>query len=354
MRMIVVLIVLSVFCLPMFAADGPPAWAYNTDPNAPIAPPPNAPPAPPNPAAAAAAAKRLADPTLLSAAGSSLKLTRAQITPVADWFPGDHPPMPEIVAKGRQQATINGQPAQAILGCAVCHLANGKGRPENASVAGLPVYYFIQQMTDFKAGNHLSADPRKANSNRMAGFAMSMTDDEVKAAAEYFGAIKWSPWIRVVETDTVPKVKANGGLFAVLPGGEKEPIGQRIIEVPEDEQQANDLRNSHSGFIAYVPVGSVAKGKALVTTGGGGKTLQCGICHGTDLQGIGPVPPIAGRSASYIARELYDFQQGTRKGLMSPMMKPAVEKLSSEDILDISAYVASRPVEEQAKTAANN
>lgn len=321
----------SIFLVSLsFAADGPPAWAYNTAPDGPIAPPPGTLPATSTPEAAAAAAKRLADPTLLSVTGSDLKMTRAQITPVADWFPGDHPPMPNIVGHGRPPA---------IAACGTCHLANGKGRPENGGVAGLPVAYFIQQMADFKAGNRRSADPRKANSNRMAGFAMAMTDDEVKAAAEYFGSLAWTPWVKVVEADTVPKVKANGGLFAVLPGGEMEPIGQRIVEVPVNEEQAA-LRNSHSGFIAYVPVGSIAKGAALVTAGGGGKTMQCGVCHGTDLQGVGPIPPLAGRSPSYLARELYDMQQGTRKGTMSALMKPVVEKLNNDDILAIVAYLS--------------
>ena len=62
-------------------------------------------------------------------------------------------------------------------------------------------------------------------------------------------------------------------------------------------------------------------------TGDGGKTLACGVCHGPELKGIGPIPNIAGRSPSYIVRQLYDFQQGVRAGPSSALMKPAVEKL---------------------------
>ena len=72
-----------------------------------------------------------------------------------------------------------------------------------------------------------------------------------------------------------------------------------------------------------------------------GKTVACASCHGPGLMGMGDAPAIAGRSPSYLARQLYDFQQGTRHGLMSPLMKPTVEKLTNADIVAIVAYVAS-------------
>jgi cytochrome c553 len=125
------------------------------------------------------------------------------------------------------------------------------------------------------------------------------------------------------------------------PGAGTEPLGQRIIEVPENPEHTELLRDPHSGFIAYVPVGSIKKGEALVTNGAG-KTTQCGVCHGPDLKGLGPVPALAGRSPSYIARQLYDMQQGTRKGLWSELMKPVVAKLTEEDMMAIAAYTSSR------------
>jgi cytochrome c553 len=243
--------------------------------------------------------------------------------------------MPDIVAHGRRDAQVNA--------CALCHYPNGKGRAENAGVSGLPYSYFVQTMMDFKNDLRKSADTRKANTNRMIAFAKAMTDDEIKAAATYFGAIKWTPWVRVVETDTVPKTRIAGGLFLTLEGAEagKEPIGQRIIEVPEKTEETETLRNPHSGFIAYAPPGSIKKGEALVTNGAG-KTTQCAVCHGQDLEGLGPVPGIAGRSPSYIVRQLHDMQIGTRKGTWTDLMKPVVAKLTAEDMLNIAAYTASR------------
>jgi cytochrome c553 len=307
------------------AADGPPPWAYGY---ANTMPAPGSAPAAPAPAAAP-------DTSMKSLPGATAQFTRQQIANrngPADWFPGDHPVMPEIVAHGK---------APNVFACSLCHYPNGKGRAENAPVSGLPVSYFIQTMNDFKNDNRKSSDDRKANTKLMAQFAKNMTDDEIKASAEYFGAMKWTPWIKVMETTTVPKTRIQGGLFLALEGNEKEPIGNRIIEVPENAEATEVLRDPHSGFIAYVPVGSLKKGAALVNTGGSGKTTQCALCHGADLKGIGPVPGIAGRSPSYLMRQMYDMQSGVRNGTWSQLMKPVVSKLTNTEMQEIVAYVAS-------------
>ena len=262
---------------------------------------------------------------------------------VIDWFPGDHPPMPDVVVHG---------PARMGAwkrGCAQCHLPNGQGRPENAPVAGLPATYIVRQINDFKQGLRYTADPRKPNTSVMIQLAKGLTGDELKEAAEYFSSLKWRPWTRVVETTLVPKTKITGNLFIPLEQARTEPIDGRIIEVPEDDAQTELLRNPHVGFVAYVPVGSVKKGKDLVTTGGmrvvgneivQGKTTACTTCHGLDLMGVADVPPIAGRSASYIMRQIYDMQKGTRNGQSAQLMKMAIARLDKDDIVAIAAYVA--------------
>ena len=199
-------------------------------------------------------------------------------------------------------------------------------------------------MADFKNGLRKSSDPRKANTNNMIRFAANMTDGEVKASAIYFSSMKWTPWIRVVETSRVPKTRVQFGMFLKLEGNDTEPLGERIVESPEDAERTELLRDPHSGFIAYVPVGSIKKGEGLVLRGRGGKTAACATCHGADLMGLGPVPGIAGRSPSYLVRQLYDMQAGNRHGEWTALMKPVVEKLTSDDMIAIAAYTSSRPV----------
>jgi cytochrome c553 len=320
---------------PAWAADDIPTWAWGF-----TTPPPATPPA------AAAPAPTPPPPDnvkQLSVEGSKLNMTRAQVANrfgPGDWFPEDHGPMPNVVAHGRESANPQ------IWACSLCHYPNGKGRPENAGVNGLPYDYIVQQLYDFKNGNRKTSDPRKTNTTNMTNFAKSMTDDEIKEAAKFFSAIKHTPWIKVVESETAPKVRSQAGMWITLEGADAgtEPIGKRIVETPVNTEQTEFYRNSRSPFIAYVPPGSVKKGEALVlngVTGSGDKVTACTVCHGLDLRGIGPVPPLAGRSPSYMARQLYDMQHGNRNGTWTALMAPVISKLSSDDLLTATAYLAS-------------
>jgi cytochrome c553 len=313
---------------PAAGAAEEPFWAYgfNGPPSAEAAKvPPAAPPADTR--------------TLLHVDGSQFSFTRAQVTNYfepADWFPAEHPPMPEVVAHGKKAAT------PPVIACALCHLPNGSGRPENANVTGLPYEYIVQQLQDFRKGARRSSDLRKTNTGLMAGFARNMTDEEIKAAATYFASIAAKPSARVLESDTVPRTRPSGGLFIPIKGegAATEPLGDRIIEVPEDEEQTETRRNPHVRFIAYVPKGSLARGEILVRTGNG-KVTPCTACHGADLRGLGPVPRLAGLSPSYIARQLYDMQSGHRTGLWGSLMTPVVTNLNAADVLVAAAFLAS-------------
>ena len=277
---------------------------------------------------------------------------------VIDWFPQDHPmPMPPII-----KTRTGGGDWQHGPGMRLVPSSKRQGAPGKRAAGGIAVAYFMRQLQDFRNGLRRSADPRKPNTNTMIDLAKVMTDEEMRVSAEYFAAIKWTPWIRVIESDTVPKTRIVGNLFLAATQERTEPIAGRIIEVPEDLEQAETLRNPRSGFIAYVPPGSTEKGRDLVTTGGmrvvgneiiQGKTTPCVTCHGLDLMGVADVPPIAGRSPSYLVRQIWDIQQGTRNGAAVQLMKQAIANLNGEDLVAIAAYVSSR-VPPRAGTRASN
>lgn len=248
-----------------------------------------------------------------------------------DWHPSDHPAMPEIVAHGRKPD---------VYACAYCHLPNGQGRPENASLAGLPAGYIVRQMADFKSGVRKTSEPRHLPAVNMIVVETKATDPEVRSAAQYFSKLPRKPWIRVVETGTVPKTHVSGWMLVPSTPAATEPIGQRIIETPENLERT-ELRDDTSGFVAYVPPGSIEKGKTLATTGGAGKTAPCAKCHGPGLRGGGDGPPLAGRSPSYIVRQLYDIRSGARHGVLLQQMQRPVKKLELDDMIALAAYVAS-------------
>jgi cytochrome c553 len=263
--------------------------------------------------------------------GSSRKYTQAQVendfTP-PDWFPEDHPAMPSVVANGR---------APAVKACSKCHVTNGAGHPESSDIAGMPEAYIIRQMSDFKEGRR-----KGGRAGSMLPIAKAVSDEEVREAARYYAALPRVAWTRVVETDTVPKTELHvGGMRFPVANGGTEPIGNRIIELPEAPERAH-LRDSRMGFVANVPVGSVKRGEALVK-GESGQTPACATCHGQDLKGIGEVPYLTGRSPMYVFRQLNDIKIGTRSGPSAELMQPVVAKLTQDDMLAISAYLATLP-----------
>lgn len=200
--------------------------------------------------------------------------------------------MPDIVAHGKPGV---------IRACATCHLADGRGKPENAPLQGLPVEAFVQQMRDFQNGLRRSADPRKGNTLAMESYAKAMTEDKIKQAAAYYSAIKVSKALRVIESDTVPMTKIEAQVYVATDDGRREPLGMRVMEIVDDHEQL-EIRNPKTGFTAYVPVGSISRGTALAITGNG-KVTACPACHLDKLQGIGSIPNLAGRSPTYLARQ---------------------------------------------------
>lgn len=249
-----------------------------------------------------------------------------------DWHPEAHPAMPEVVAHGHQPD---------VYACGYCHLPNGQGRPENASLAGLPASYIMRQVEDFRTGVRKSSEPRHLPTAAMISAETKATDQEVQAAANYFSRLERKPWIRVVETSTVPKTHVAGWMLVADTPAATEPIGQRIIETPENLERT-ELRDDTSGFVAYVPEGSLNRGKQLVKTGDNGRTVPCAKCHGPGLRGTGNVPRIAGRSPSYLVRQLFDMQSGARHNSAAlPMRQQVVPKLTIDDMIAIAAYMAS-------------
>lgn len=147
----------------------------------------------------------------------------------------------------------------------------------------------MEQMADFKSARR-GTSVAKRPPDLMIAVARAASDEEVKAAADYFASLlRPRVTIRVVASETVPKTFVAGPFLADAGNGEREPIAGRIIEVPEDTARFEN-RDAHVSFVAYVPVGSVARGEQLAS--GSGST-GCVACHGTGLKGISNVPALA-------------------------------------------------------------
>jgi cytochrome c553 len=267
---------------------------------------------------------------IVKAPGSPKEYDAAKIAGNAtppDWFPDEHPAAPRSVTGG----------PGIKFACGSCHLMSGQGHPEAADVAGQPAAYLIRQMAYYKAGTRL-------DDARMGPLAKSTSDEDIRQAAEYFAALKPAVWVKVIETDAPPRtfIATAGRHRQLHPDGGTEPIGHRILEIPADPFRT-EIRDPHSGFIAYVPPGSIARGETLVKGEGSGTTVPCARCHGAALQGLGEVPRLAGLQPLYVARQLFDMRYGSSAGEAAALMKPVVANLSEDDIIAISSYLGSLP-----------
>jgi cytochrome c553 len=299
---------------------GLPDWAYT----------PPVPGAPPPPSALPAD-----DNAIVRIPGTTKTFTRGELRALKetmDWYPEDR--------RGTIPSVVR-FPKEGTRQCTLCHLPDGSGRPENAPISGLHPAYFMQQMQDYRDGLRKSADPRKANTTTMIAYAKAVTVEDDRAAAEYFAQQPYPRRIKVVESKTAPKVRLQGGMHMAVPaseGGGMVPIpADEIVEIPDDNLRA-EARDTRMPWTAYVPPGTLNRGKQAAAK------YQCATCHGANLEGIGPVPALAGRSPSYTMRQLFDMKTGARRGPWAELMKPIVTSMSVQDMTAVSAFAASTPV----------
>ena len=255
--------------------------------------------------------------------GSTRTYTNAQLRTeffAADWFPQDHPPMPQIVASGRK-------PAWA---CAECHKPGGEGFPSTASLAGLSQAYLREQLQAFRGGQR--------DNDIMPQEVRNLGAADEQAAIEYFSKLKFASHTKVVETASVPKTHWREFQLTADHDGAREPIGERIIEVQPDD---GELGSERVIYTAYVPPGSIAAGEKIATQGINGAPA-CASCHGAKLQGVGDIPYLAGRSPTFIARELILFRTGKRTNAGAAPMREEASHLTLKDMIDVAAYAASR------------
>jgi len=296
-------------------------------------------PAPPEPPAWAmpinpSAATPVDSVTPRRIAGSRMAYTEQRVRDrfnVADWYPESHPAMPDVIARGRRPT---------VWACAFCHLPDGAGRPENSALAGLPAKYITQQVAAFRSGARGTPwhAPNKP-ADFMRSVADSATPSEVAIAARYFSKLRLHRRAQVVEAERIPRLRPGVGLYFLAPGGGDESLGQRLIEVATDAER-HELRDARAEYVAYVPPGSIARGTTLATRGVPG-VKACTSCHGQRLRGVGLVPPLAGRSPSYMLRQLLGFAAGARSSPEAAPMRAIAAALRLDDMIAAAAYAGS-------------
>jgi len=302
-----------------------PAWAFPlVNPTGPVPPPDSV--------------------ELVRVPNSTRAFTRKQVGngfDTIDWFPEQHPRMPSPVQYGVRP---DGR------ACALCHLPDGQGRPENGTLAGLPVEYIVRQMRAFRDETRVSAAPGSPTGS-MHRVARGFTnDDDIRLAAQYYSRLRLTRRNVIREVRDVPKTTIAGMLYAYNGDG-TEPIAGRLIEVPQTLER-HELKDPWVPYITYVPVGSVARGRKIATRGPAGAATACATCHGPALLGVGEVPAIAGRSPTNMLRQLINFRTRARHDSTAAPMYAVSDVLSLDDMVALAAYIGSLPPSAPSRRAA--
>jgi cytochrome c553 len=271
---------------------------------------------------------------MLHVPGSAKLSTEAEIRSrqhVIDWFPDTHQELPHFMIHSDDPD---------VIACAKCHMPSGTGRPENASIVGLSAEYIIAQVEAIISGRRTYSDDLWPPT-LMRSAAMALNRSQIEQAARYYASLPVRKYVDIIESDQIPAIEAYGQVYFVK-GGPREPLGARIIEIPED-RELFERRDPYGRYKAYVPKGSIQRGRLFAQSGGGEPARICTTCHGAELKGGTdmPGPAIAGKFPVYLFRQLYGFKTGARQGANAEMMAPVVQDMTLSRMIDLAAYAAS-------------
>ena len=192
--------------------------------------------------------------------GSTAAFTATQINdPFAppDWYPNEHPPMPETVAHGRKPD---------LRACGQCHLPHGLGHPESSGIAGLPADYIVEQM-------------RACTRWTPQELGRQLDHDRVVEGGDRRGDADRRGVLRIAEAEAVAQDRRDGHgaddvcrrrQHAVRDDrtGRKSRSASALSSCPR-MRRSRSSRDGHSGFVAYAFRRAASpKGEELAMTGG--------------------------------------------------------------------------------------
>lgn len=142
----------------------------------------------------------------------------------------------------------------------------------------------------------------------------------------------------------VPAITLLATLHQMFGTGGDGPIRASAVQappVPVPGRSAQDFSASRPAWEGYLQGADPALGKQLAASGKPAAGVQaCVACHGQ--AGITPTggifPNLAGLTPEYIAKQLADFRQGTRK---QALMNTVAQGLSEQEIGQLAAYYGS-------------
>lgn len=178
-----------------------------------------------------------------------------------------------------------------VAACTHCHGAEGRAGPDGfyPRIAGKPAGYLLAQLIGFRDGGR--------NYEPMRHLLEGLSDDYLAGMAEYFADRQ-------------------------LPYAPPSPAG--------------------------VPLAELQRGRTLAESGDLTRQIPaCIACHGESLSGMEPgIPGLLGLPRDYIAAQLGSWRIGLRHAPNPDCMADISLRLTPADVAAVSAWLASRPVQE--------
>ena len=192
----------------------------------------------------------------------------------------------EPAAKAAPAAASNEAPAIAKTVCAACHGPDGNSSiPVNPSLAGQHASYLVKQLNNFKAG--ADGKPAQRQNAVMNGMAAPLSEDDIKALAQYFSKQTLKP------------------------------------DVAKDEKLVTEGRKMWRA-------GDLKKG-----------IPACAGCHGVAGGGLpAQYPSLAGQHPDYIVAQLQQFRDGVRTNDPEGMMRMIAAKMTDKQMAAVAEYAA--------------
>jgi len=186
--------------------------------------------------------------------------------------------------------------------CSGCHGIDGNSQqPDFPKLASLDAKYAEKKLREFKEPNSPAVDEMFPVLLRFAGAKTNVTRQE--------------------------RVNMEGMAHAAKP---------EVIKEAADWYAKQPPAPGHSGNKALIE-----EGKDLFMNGlPAQKVLACTTCHGTNAEGKGVAPRLAGQNAEYIEGQLAKFGSGDRQH--APEMTMVTRDLNPQQARAAAAYLQSR------------
>lgn len=123
------------------------------------------------------------------------------------------------------------------------------------------------------------------------------------------------------------------------------------------EEIANYFSDQHPPYPppqkVDVPASALERGRVLTISGDPAKGVPaCAACHGQALTGVSPaIPGLLGLPRDYISAQFGAWKNGTRRAFAPDCMSQIASRLSVDDVSAVSAWLATRPVPDNALPA---